>query len=99
MSPPKFEDRLLVELRAVVAARPAPEAVISPPRRISPAPRPAPRRVSRARLTLAAGAPAAPPPGGLLGAGGGTPPPADALAKQAPRSGTPAIPPPPRRPS
>src|SRR4051812_4683219 len=66
-----FEDRLLAELRAVVAARPAP----APP----PSPPPA-RRLPRARLSLAAGA--ATVAGVLLATGGGGAAPAYAVEKQ-----------------
>ena len=73
MTPTTFEDRLLVELRAVVAAQPATAAFTSPRR----------WRVSRARLTLAAGAVAATVAGVLVGASGNSAAPAYAVAKQA----------------
>jgi hypothetical protein len=73
MTPTTFEDRLLVELRAIVAARPAPEAIRSQPA----------RRVPRARLTVAAAAVAATVAGVLVAAGGNGTAPAYAVEKQA----------------
>jgi hypothetical protein len=73
MTPTRFEDRLLVELRAVVAARPTPEAVTYR----------SPRRISRTRLTLAAGAVAATVAAVLVAASGNSAAPAYAVEKQA----------------
>jgi hypothetical protein len=70
MTPTKFEDRLLTELRAVVAARPAPEVVA-----VS-------RRSPRGRLVLATGAVAATAAGVLLATGGDGAAPAYAVEKQ-----------------
>jgi hypothetical protein len=70
MTPTKFEDRLLTELRAVVAARPAPEVVT------------ASRRSPRGRLVLATGAVAATAAGVLIATGGDTAAPAYAVEKQ-----------------
>jgi hypothetical protein len=72
MSPTTFEDRLLAELRAVVAARPAPETA-------GPAPS---RHVPRARLVLTAGAVAATVAGVFVATGGDTAAPAYAVEKQ-----------------
>jgi len=67
-----FEDRLLAELCAVVAERPAP----------APAPPPSGRRAPRTRLALAGGALAATAAGAFVVAGGDTSTPAYAVAKQ-----------------
>jgi hypothetical protein len=79
MTPTTFEDRLLAELRAVVAARPAPAPATapSPARGVARA-----HRVPRARLSLAAGAAAATVAGVLLATGGGGATPAYAVEKQ-----------------
>jgi hypothetical protein len=73
MTPTTFEDRLLVELRAVVAARPTPDAVTSQPV----------RRIPRVRLTVAAGAVAATVAGVLVAVSGDSTAPAYAVEKQA----------------
>jgi hypothetical protein len=72
MTPITFEDRLLTELRAVVAARPTPEAFTTT----------AARRVPRARLAVTAGALAASAAGVLVATGGDTATPAYAVEKQ-----------------
>ncbi|MEA2160430.1 MAG: hypothetical protein QOD66_2810 [Solirubrobacteraceae bacterium] len=74
-----FEDRLLRELRAVVATRPAPERVAAPARTI------------RARLILAAGVVAATAAGVFVATGGDTASPAYAVEKQPDGSVTVAI--------
>jgi hypothetical protein len=69
MTPTTFEDRLLDELRTVVAARPAPEAVsAAPPRRL--------------RLALATGAVAATAVGVVVISGGDSAAPAYAVEQQ-----------------
>jgi hypothetical protein len=72
MTPTTFEDRLLTELRAVVAARPTPEAVTFPPA----------RRARRTRLALAAGAVAATVAGVFVATGGDSAAPAYAVERQ-----------------
>jgi hypothetical protein len=72
MTPTTFEDRLLAELRAVVAARPTPNAATA---------RPA-RRARRTRPTLAAGAVAATIAGVFVATGGDTAAPAYAVEKR-----------------
>ncbi|HTE62715.1 MAG TPA: hypothetical protein VK631_20335 [Solirubrobacteraceae bacterium] len=72
MTPTTFEERLLTELRAVVAERPAPETV-------APA---SARRVPRARLVLAAGAVAATAAAVFVGTGGDPAATAYAVEKQ-----------------
>jgi hypothetical protein len=74
MTTTTFEDRLLAELRAVVAERPAPE-----PEATAPGPR---RRAPGTRLALAGSAVAATAAGAFLVAGGDTSTPAYAVAKQ-----------------
>jgi hypothetical protein len=81
MIPTTFEDRLLAELLAVVAARPTPEAITLPPA----------RRVPRTRLTVGAGAVAATAAGVFLAAGGDSAAPAYAVEKQSNGSVTVAI--------
>jgi hypothetical protein len=66
-----FEDRLLAELRAVVAERPTPRATPTPV-----------RRPPRARVLLGAGAVAATAVGVFVATGGDTAAPAYAVAKQ-----------------
>jgi hypothetical protein len=79
MTPTTFEDRLLTELRAVVAARPAPELVT------------ASARAPRTRLILAAGALAATVAGVFVVTGGDNAAPAYAVEKQPDGSVTVAI--------